>query len=82
MRGKQVQQMARKFIWSVRTIYPIVGTQERTLTRQSAIPFLVRMQNSDLRGLGTTHRTDSIGRLGRAGTVDSCLAADVGKYMY
>ena len=44
MRGKQVQQMARKFIRSVRTIYPIVGTQEHTLTCQSVILFLVRMR--------------------------------------
>lgn len=53
----------------------------RTRTRQTASPFLVRVQNSDLRGVGDMHMTVSGGRLGSAGTVESCLAADVGKYI-
>jgi hypothetical protein len=39
------------------------------------------VQNKDLRGLGARQRMDSVGRLGSAGTVDSCLAADDGKYI-
>jgi hypothetical protein len=54
---------------------------KRTRIRQTARPFLVTVQKRDLRGLGERHTTDSGGRLGKAGTVESCLAADVGKYM-
>lgn len=39
------------------------------------------VQNNDLRGLADRHFTDSRGRFGNAGTVESCLAADVGKYI-
>jgi hypothetical protein len=41
----------------------------------------VSVQNRDFRGLGDRHITDSAGRFGRAGTAESCLADDVGKYM-
>ena len=41
----------------------------------------VRVQNSDLRGLDARAMTNSVGMLGRAGLVASCLAADVGKYI-
>lgn len=53
----------------------------RTRIRQTATPFLERTQNKDFRGLGQRHITDSGGRLGSAGIVESCLAADVGKYI-
>ena len=41
----------------------------------------VRVQNSDLRGLDARAMTNSVGMLGRAALVASCLAADVGKYI-
>jgi len=52
-----------------------------TLTRQTVTPFLVRVQNRDFPGLGERHKTGSGGIFGRAGTVESCLAAEVGKYI-
>jgi hypothetical protein len=56
-------------------------TQRHTRTRQTERPFFVSVQNSDFRGLGERHITGSSGRFGKAGTADSCLAAEVGKYM-
>lgn len=52
----------------------------RTRTRHSDIPLLVTVANSVLRGLGASARTSSLGS-GSAGALESCLAADVGKYM-
>ena len=52
-----------------------------TLMRQTVTPFLVRVQNRDFPGLEERHKTGSGGIFGRAGTVESCLAADVGKYI-
>lgn len=52
-----------------------------TRTAQTATPFLVREQNKDLRGLGHIESIGSGGILGRAGTVDKTLAAEVGKYI-
>jgi hypothetical protein len=52
-----------------------------TLTSQRATTVRVRVQNSDLRGLDASAMTNSVGMLGRAALVASCLAADVGKYI-
>jgi hypothetical protein len=52
-----------------------------TLPSQRATTVRVRVQNSDLRGLDARAMTNSVGMLGRAGLVASCLAADVGKYI-
>jgi hypothetical protein len=60
---------------------PTACFKSHTRMRQTATPFLVRVQNKDLRGLGERYMIGSGGRFGRAGTVESCLAADVGKYM-
>jgi hypothetical protein len=54
---------------------------QRTRTRQTPTPFLVRAQNKDFLGLGARPITISGGRLGRGGTVESCRAAEVGKYI-
>lgn len=51
-----------------------------TLTRHADRPPLVRVQKRLLRGLGDRQMTDSLAT-GRAGAVDSCLAAELGKYM-
>jgi hypothetical protein len=53
----------------------------RTRTRHSASPVLVTTQKSVLRKLGTMQTTGSGERPGRAATVESCLAAEVGKYI-
>lgn len=52
----------------------------RTRTRHSDSPLLVTVANNVLRGLGASARTSSLGS-GSAGALESCLAADVGKYM-
>ena len=52
-----------------------------TLPSQRATAVRVRVQNSDLRGLDARAMTNSVGMLGRAALVASCLAADVGKYI-
>lgn len=52
-----------------------------TLPNQRATTVRVRVQNSDLRGLDASAMTNSVGMLGRAALVASCLAADVGKYI-
>lgn len=52
-----------------------------TLPNQRATTVRVRVQNSDLRGLDARAITNSVGMLGRAALVASCLAADVGKYI-
>ena len=54
---------------------------ERTRTRQTVIACGVRAQKRALRGLGSSESMLSSGTSGRAGTLDSCLAADVGKYI-
>jgi hypothetical protein len=41
----------------------------------------VSVQNRLFLGLGDKHITDSTARFGKAGTAESCLADDVGKYM-
>ena len=51
-----------------------------TLTRHADRPLLVKVQKRLLRGLGDRQMTGSL-VAGRAGTVDSCLAAELGKYM-
>lgn len=53
-----------------------------TLPSQRATAVRVRVQNSDLRGLDASVMTSSVGILGRAALVASCLAAEVGKYIY
>jgi len=45
------------------------------------MPFLVRVQKKDLRGLDTRESTGSGGMLGSGGMVESCRAEDVGKYI-
>lgn len=52
----------------------------RTRTRHSDSPLLVTVANNVLRGLGASARTSSLGS-GSAGALESCLAADVGKYI-
>ena len=52
-----------------------------TLASQRATTVRVRVQNSDFRGLDASAMTNSVGMLGRAALVASCLAADVGKYI-
>jgi hypothetical protein len=52
-----------------------------TLANQRATTVRVRVQNNDLRGLDARAMTNSVGMLGRAGLVASCLAVDVGKYI-
>ena len=52
----------------------------RTRTRHSVSPVLVTAANSVFRGLGAIESTSSLGR-GSAGTLESCRAAEVGKYM-
>jgi hypothetical protein len=52
-----------------------------TLTRQIAIPSLVRVQNSDLWGLGVIPSTGSGEALGNEGTVQNWWATEVGKYI-
>lgn len=54
---------------------------ERTRTRHTANPSLVNVQNNDFLVLGQTCITGSVKALGRAGTVHSWRAADVGKYI-
>ena len=51
-----------------------------TRTRHNDNPLLVSAAKSVLRGLGTIESTSSLGS-GRGGTLESCLAAEVGKYM-
>ena len=58
-----------------------MNVDSRTRTRQIATPFLVSEQNKCFRGLGAIASTTSGGMFGSAGTVDSCCAADVGKYI-
>ena len=61
-----------------------VDTQRKqsalTRTRHKDKPLLVSAAKSVLRGLGTIESTSSLGS-GRGGTLESCLAAEVGKYM-
>ena len=52
----------------------------RTRTRHSDNPVLVTAENSVFLGLEAIASTSSLGR-GRAGTLESCRAAEVGKYM-
>jgi len=54
---------------------------KHTLPNQRPTTVRVRVQKSDLRGLEASAMTNSVGMLGRAGLVASCLAADVGKYI-
>lgn len=54
---------------------------ERTRTRHTANPSLVNVQNNDFLVLGQTCITGSVKALGKAGTVHSWRAADVGKYI-
>lgn len=53
----------------------------RTRTFQTERPFLVNVQKRDLRGLAVTQSTGSGVTWVRVGTVESCLAAETGKYM-
>jgi hypothetical protein len=50
-----------------------------TLHRDRLLP--VRRQNRDLREFGDTRMTGSTGRCGIPGTVESCRAAETGKYI-
>lgn len=50
-------------------------------TRQTDKELLVSKQKRDLRGLASKHSTGSGVISGRAGTVNNCLAAEVGKYI-
>ena len=52
----------------------------RTRTRHNDSPLFVIAAKSVLRGLGTTASTGSLGS-GSGGTLESCRAAEVGKYM-
>ena len=66
-----------------------VRTNERVVSLDWSVPtlcfhtvrlFFVRVQNRVFRGLGTSAITCSWGS-GRGGADESCLAADVGKYI-
>lgn len=50
-------------------------------TRQTVKELLVSKQKRDLRGLASKRSTGSAVISGRAGTVNNCLAAEVGKYI-
>jgi hypothetical protein len=52
-----------------------------TRTLQIDRPSLVNVQKRVLRGLGETYRTGARMTCGSAGTVESCFAAETGKYI-
>lgn len=67
---------------AMRSVIPKLYSEYKlTLPSQRATTVRVRVQNSDLRGLDARAMTNSVGMLGRAALVASCLAADVGKYI-
>lgn len=54
---------------------------QRTRTRQTEMLVLVNEQNRSLVGPGEIDKTSSGATFGSVGTVDSCLAANTGKYI-
>lgn len=58
-----------------------MNSRAPTLTAQTAMPFLVRVQKRYLRGPACSVITGSGGILGSAGTVERTRAVEVGKYM-
>lgn len=55
---------------------------QRTRTRQTERLVLVREQNKSFFGPGEIDKTSSGATFGSVGAVDSCLAANTGKYIF